>query len=119
MNPRAPAYALDHVGLAVGDLVASRSFYEQALPPLGLHPGDDVGDVTEVPLGVNAARDRQPAMPPATSRLRPPRPTRSGQPVRAWRYGETTSEPSFECESGKTHSLEGGPDRTLSRSQRV
>ena len=48
MNPRAPAYALDHVGLAVGDLVASRSFYEQALSPLGLHPGDDVGDVTEV-----------------------------------------------------------------------
>ena len=40
MNPRAPAYVLDHVGLAVGDRVASRSLYEQALPPLGLHPGD-------------------------------------------------------------------------------
>ncbi len=42
-----------------------------------------------------------------------------GQRVRASRYGAKTSEPSFERESGKTHSLEGGPHRTLSRSQRL
>ena len=35
MNSPTPAYVLDHVGLAVGDLVASRDFYEQALAPLG------------------------------------------------------------------------------------
>ena len=35
----------------------------------------------------------------------------SGQQVRASRYGEPTSEPSSSVEPGKTHSLEGGPDR--------
>lgn len=35
MNNTPPAYVLDHVGLAVTDLVASRHFYEKALAPLG------------------------------------------------------------------------------------
>jgi catechol 2,3-dioxygenase-like lactoylglutathione lyase family enzyme len=38
MNSTPPAYVLDHVGLAVTDLVASRHFYEQALAPLGFAP---------------------------------------------------------------------------------
>ena len=58
--------------------------------------------------------------PPGTSSLtRHRRPARSGLRVRAARYGEALSEPSFERESWQTHSLEGGPDRTLSRSQPV
>ena len=51
--------------------------------------------------------------PPAPRDRAGPRGRSCGSPARP----ATTSEPSFECESGKTHSLEGGPDRTLSRSQ--
>jgi catechol 2,3-dioxygenase-like lactoylglutathione lyase family enzyme len=38
MNNTPPAYVLDHVGLAVTDLGASRDFYQQALAPLGFAP---------------------------------------------------------------------------------
>jgi ornithine cyclodeaminase/alanine dehydrogenase-like protein (mu-crystallin family) len=43
MNSTTPAYVLDHVGLAVGDLVASWDFYEQALAPLGFAAGRRAG----------------------------------------------------------------------------
>ena len=68
----------------------------------------------------------EPPVPPTMRRRRrhaaaasfPPRsrrPARSGQPGRASPHGETTSEPSFEWFLAR-HTLEGGPDRTLSRS---
>ena len=44
---------------------------------------------------------------------------RSARRVRAWRYGEASSGPLLVCESSQTHSLEGGPDVPLSRSQPV
>jgi hypothetical protein len=76
----------------------------------------------------------QPAMPPAVrcrrrhaeggrGRLqRHPALDRADKRVAAgqsesWRYGATTSAPSFERRSGKTRSLEGGPDDYLTRSQ--
>jgi catechol 2,3-dioxygenase-like lactoylglutathione lyase family enzyme len=46
---------IDHLGVAVSNLAASRAFYERALAPLG------IGVVMEVPGGVGFGRDGGPS----------------------------------------------------------
>ena len=53
-------------------------------------------------------RRRRPRPPSTTPHPRSRTRARSGQPVRAWRYGATTSEPSFGRESGKTTASKEG-----------
>jgi catechol 2,3-dioxygenase-like lactoylglutathione lyase family enzyme len=48
------AGVIDHIGLAVSDLAASRAFYERALAPLG------IGVVMEVPGRAGFGPDRKP-----------------------------------------------------------
>jgi catechol 2,3-dioxygenase-like lactoylglutathione lyase family enzyme len=45
-----PTYVLDHVGLPVRDLAASRRFYEAALEPLGFSVVMDFGNVLGIGL---------------------------------------------------------------------
>jgi hypothetical protein len=70
--------------------------------------------------------NRSPAPPHGAERppesSSPPRstsPTKNAQPVRASRYGANASVPCFGSVFGETNSLEGGPDVSLSRSERV
>jgi len=47
-----PAYVLDHVGLAVRDIAASRRFYEAALEPLGFSVVVEFGDPPTLGIGL-------------------------------------------------------------------
>ena len=50
----APTYALDHVGLAVGEIERSRRFYATALRPLGLGIVVEFGDPPVLGIGLPA-----------------------------------------------------------------
>ena len=50
----APTYALDHVGLAVGEIGRSRRFYAEALRPLGLGIVLEFGDPPVLGIGLPA-----------------------------------------------------------------
>jgi catechol 2,3-dioxygenase-like lactoylglutathione lyase family enzyme len=54
MNATPPASVLDHVGLAVADLAASRSFFEQALGQLGFAPVVELEDPPVIAFGLPA-----------------------------------------------------------------
>lgn len=47
-----PAYVLDHMGLAVGDISDSRLFYEAALAPLGFAVVMQFGDPPVLAIGL-------------------------------------------------------------------
>ena len=47
-----PRFVLDHIGIDVADIAASRAFYEQALEPLGFSVVFDIPQAPAVAFGV-------------------------------------------------------------------